>query len=575
MALPRILVLVLAGGAGGRLELLTEQRAKPAVPFAGVYRLIDFPLSQLPALGHRRRLGVRAVPPDVAVGAPGQRPALGPGPHHRRPDDPAAVPRHRPRRLGHRHRGLAVAAGRPGPRRSPRTRSSSSAPTPSTSWTTARSSRQHLRLRRRGHDGDHRGRRRRRLALRHRARSATATGSPTTPTSPTSRRRRRPPTRSSSSPRRRRWTGWRRWPPTPARTGWTTSATALLPAQTARRPGPRAPAARATGATSARCRPTGRRTCDFLAARAADRPGRPGLAAAHPRRPAQRGPAAARRRGRGQPGLRRHPGGRGGARLGAVPGRRGRAGRDRHRLGAAARRAGAGRARRCTARCSTTGSTSARTPRSAGTARRRGSPWSGGRRGWDPARWSGPAGASPRSSRTDGPRRRDHAPTTVRTGTRDHRGGHVLEFDGLVKTYGGNRVLQGVGFTVAPGQMYGFCGANGAGKTTTMRIAMGLARADAGQVRWRGRPLDEAIRPRIGYMPEERGLYPKMKVVRAARPTSPGCTGSPRPTPRPRRSTGPSASGSASAATTGWRSCRWATSSGSSSPRPWSAGPRC
>src|SRR3954469_14275425 len=45
MSLPRILVLVLAGGAGGRLELLTEQRAKPAVPFAGVYRLVDFPLS--------------------------------------------------------------------------------------------------------------------------------------------------------------------------------------------------------------------------------------------------------------------------------------------------------------------------------------------------------------------------------------------------------------------------------------------------------------------------------------------------------------------------------------------------
>src|SRR5919107_6064112 len=45
MALPRILVLVLAGGAGGRLQLLTEHRAKPAVPFAGVYRLIVFPLS--------------------------------------------------------------------------------------------------------------------------------------------------------------------------------------------------------------------------------------------------------------------------------------------------------------------------------------------------------------------------------------------------------------------------------------------------------------------------------------------------------------------------------------------------
>jgi ABC-2 type transport system ATP-binding protein len=60
--------------------------------------------------------------------------------------------------------------------------------------------------------------------------------------------------------------------------------------------------------------------------------------------------------------------------------------------------------------------------------------------------------------------------------------------------------------------MFGFCGANGAGKTTTMRIAMGLALADAGEVRWRGRPLDAAVRRRIGYMPEERGLYPKMRV---------------------------------------------------------------
>src|ERR1700712_4104229 len=70
-------------------------------------------------------------------------------------------------------------------------------------------------------------------------------------------------------------------------------------------------------------------------------------------------------------------------------------------------------------------------------------------------------------------------------------GGAVLEFDGLYKAYDSNQVLEGVSFTVAPGQMFGFCGSNGAGKTTTMRIAMGLARADAG---------------------EERGLYPKMKV---------------------------------------------------------------
>ena len=88
----------------------------------------------------------------------------------------------------------------------------------------------------------------------------------------------------------------------------------------------------------------------------------------------------------------------------------------------------------------------------------------------------------------------------------------MLEFDGLHKSYGAHRVLDGVSFSVAPGSVFGFCGSNGAGKTTTMRIAMGLARADAGEVRWQGRPLDQALRRRIGYMPEERGLYPKMRV---------------------------------------------------------------
>ncbi|MCW2701155.1 MAG: ABC-type multidrug transport system, ATPase component [Blastococcus sp.] len=88
----------------------------------------------------------------------------------------------------------------------------------------------------------------------------------------------------------------------------------------------------------------------------------------------------------------------------------------------------------------------------------------------------------------------------------------MLEFDGLRKSFGDNRVLDGVGFTVAPGSMFGFCGSNGAGKTTTMRIAMGLVRPDAGEVRWQGHLLDAGARRRIGYMPEERGLYPKMKV---------------------------------------------------------------
>jgi ABC-2 type transport system ATP-binding protein len=89
----------------------------------------------------------------------------------------------------------------------------------------------------------------------------------------------------------------------------------------------------------------------------------------------------------------------------------------------------------------------------------------------------------------------------------------VLEFDGLHKSFGANRVLGGVTFAVRPGSMFGFCGSNGAGKTTTMRIAMGLVRADAGEVRWQGRVLDESARRRVGYMPEERGLYPKMRVA--------------------------------------------------------------
>jgi ABC-2 type transport system ATP-binding protein len=60
--------------------------------------------------------------------------------------------------------------------------------------------------------------------------------------------------------------------------------------------------------------------------------------------------------------------------------------------------------------------------------------------------------------------------------------------------------------------MFGFVGRNGAGKTTTMRIICGLLAADAGSVLWDGRPIDGLARERIGYMPEERGLYPKMRI---------------------------------------------------------------
>jgi ABC-2 type transport system ATP-binding protein len=68
-------------------------------------------------------------------------------------------------------------------------------------------------------------------------------------------------------------------------------------------------------------------------------------------------------------------------------------------------------------------------------------------------------------------------------------------------------------FVVAPAQVFGFLGPNGAGKTTTMRAIFGLVALDGGEIRWAGAPVDEQVRRRFGYMPEERGLYPGMVVV--------------------------------------------------------------
>ena len=73
--------------------------------------------------------------------------------------------------------------------------------------------------------------------------------------------------------------------------------------------------------------------------------------------------------------------------------------------------------------------------------------------------------------------------------------------------------LQDLTFEIRAGELFGFVGRNGAGKTTTMRIVLGVLAPDAGVVRWHGQPLDLEARRRIGYMPEERGLYPKMHVA--------------------------------------------------------------
>lgn len=88
----------------------------------------------------------------------------------------------------------------------------------------------------------------------------------------------------------------------------------------------------------------------------------------------------------------------------------------------------------------------------------------------------------------------------------------MLEVQEINKTYGDRRVLTDVAFQVAPGRMTGFVGGNGAGKTTTMRIILGVLEPDNGSVSLNGQALSPDLRRRFGYMPEERGLYPKMKV---------------------------------------------------------------
>jgi ABC-2 type transport system ATP-binding protein len=89
----------------------------------------------------------------------------------------------------------------------------------------------------------------------------------------------------------------------------------------------------------------------------------------------------------------------------------------------------------------------------------------------------------------------------------------VLTVDAVSRSFADRQVLKDVTFEVAAGRMTGFVGANGAGKTTTMRIMLGVLAADSGTVTWRGAPLDRGTRRRFGYMPEERGLYPKMGVT--------------------------------------------------------------
>ncbi|WP_461171162.1 ABC transporter ATP-binding protein [Arthrobacter sp. Z1-15] len=89
----------------------------------------------------------------------------------------------------------------------------------------------------------------------------------------------------------------------------------------------------------------------------------------------------------------------------------------------------------------------------------------------------------------------------------------MLRIDSVSKCYGAAQILNDVSLEVGEGEICGFVGGNGAGKTTTMRIAMGVTNSDQGAVYWRGKPVDSDARQTFGYMPEERGLYPKMALA--------------------------------------------------------------
>jgi ABC-2 type transport system ATP-binding protein len=88
----------------------------------------------------------------------------------------------------------------------------------------------------------------------------------------------------------------------------------------------------------------------------------------------------------------------------------------------------------------------------------------------------------------------------------------ILAFDNIAKTYGDNPALRGVSFEVHAGEIFGLLGPNGAGKSTLIRILMDIIRADSGEVRVFGEPRKRAHLDRLGYLPEERGLYTKLSV---------------------------------------------------------------
>src|SRR5687767_9382491 len=90
---------------------------------------------------------------------------------------------------------------------------------------------------------------------------------------------------------------------------------------------------------------------------------------------------------------------------------------------------------------------------------------------------------------------------------------HILAVRNVVKTFGTVRAVDGVSFDVRQGTITGLLGRNGAGKTTTIRMITGIFMPDSGSIQWLGASTAAEFRDRIGYLPEERGLYKQMKIV--------------------------------------------------------------
>jgi ABC-2 type transport system ATP-binding protein len=89
---------------------------------------------------------------------------------------------------------------------------------------------------------------------------------------------------------------------------------------------------------------------------------------------------------------------------------------------------------------------------------------------------------------------------------------NVVEVTGVNKSFKGNRVVEDLSFTITKGEILGMVGPNGAGKTTTIRMAMDIIKPDNGEIKLFGKAIDASAKDKIGYLPEERGLYKKLSV---------------------------------------------------------------